>query len=106
MTRPTINRSGIYPALCRHCHRKPVIRPRGLCWTCYYTPGVLPRYPSLSKFAVPGVPDRDDEPPLPTPTTAPPGSAAKLAVLRERAARGERLWHPDDATHETTAERN
>lgn len=35
-------------------------------------------------------------------TQARPGSAQKLAVLRERAERGEDLWHPDDAHHFAT----
>lgn len=34
------------------------------------------------------------------PTDALPGSAAKVEVLRMRLARGESLWHPDDATGE------
>lgn len=38
--------------------------------------------------------------PLPTPTREAPGTDAKLEVLRERARRGERLFHPDDATVE------
>lgn len=33
----------------------------------------------------------------PEPTTHPPGSPGKLAVLIARAAAGEVLWHPDDA---------
>lgn len=32
-----------------------------------------------------------------TPTDHPPGSPGKLAVLADRAARGEDLFHPDDA---------
>lgn len=39
---------------------------------------------------------RGTEPP-PGPTDAPPGSAAKVAVLCERASRGLALWHPLDA---------
>lgn len=31
------------------------------------------------------------------PTAAWPGSAAKIAVMRRRASRGESLFHPDDA---------
>lgn len=31
------------------------------------------------------------------PTKSLPGTAAKLRILRRRAARGERLFHPDDA---------
>lgn len=32
------------------------------------------------------------------PTTALPGTPDKVAVMAERAARGETLFHPDDAT--------
>ncbi len=34
---------------------------------------------------------------LPTPTTAMPGTEEKIKVLAERWARGEALFHPDDA---------
>jgi hypothetical protein len=37
--------------------------------------------------------------PLPRrPTTAPPGSPARIAVYRRRAERGELLYHPRDAS--------
>jgi len=83
--------------LCRHCNRKFVNRPRGLCWTCWYTPGVRALYPSTSKFARRGVPDYCGRSPLPSPTAAPPGSPEKVAVLEARAARGQALWHPADS---------
>ena len=38
-----------------------------------------------------------DSPPLPAPTRALPGTPEKIAVLRERARRGQALWHPLDA---------
>ncbi len=38
-------------AACRHCGKRRVNRPRGLCWQCYYAPGVKDLYPSTSKFA-------------------------------------------------------
>jgi hypothetical protein len=41
---------------CRHCNRRKVHRPRGLCIVCYYTPEILALYPSTSKFA-PGKPE-------------------------------------------------
>lgn len=37
------------------------------------------------------------ERPLPEPCPFGPGSREKLAVLEERQAAGERLWHPGDA---------
>ena len=38
-------------AVCRHCSKCKVNRPRGLCWSCYYTPGVKEQFPSTSKYA-------------------------------------------------------
>lgn len=38
--------------LCRHCGRKYVNRPRGLCWECYRTPSVLELYPSTSPAVI------------------------------------------------------
>lgn len=38
--------------------------------------------------------------PLPTPTRTAPGSPERLAVLAERATRGEQLFHPADASAE------
>ncbi|XZE45975.1 hypothetical protein SH467x_001237 [Pirellulaceae bacterium SH467] len=43
--------------------------------------------------------DYTGEPPEPaTPTGARPGSFEKVQVMRERASRGEQLFHPQDAT--------
>lgn len=85
-------------ATCRHCHRKPVNRPRGLCWSCYYTPGVRDQYAITSKYARrgPGVSNVATLP-LGTPTGHAPGSAGKMAILQARLARGEELFHPLDA---------
>jgi hypothetical protein len=83
--------------LCRHCHRAPANRPRGLCWTCYYTPGLRDLYPSTSKFGRRGLDDFNGEAPLPlAPTRARPGSPEKVAVLEERARLRQSLWHPAD----------
>lgn len=83
--------------ICRHCHRKYVNRPRGLCWSCYYSPGMLDRYPSTSKYARRGVGNVCGNRPAPAaPTEAEPGSEEKVRVLTERAARHEQLWHPAD----------
>ena len=84
--------------LCRHCNRVPVNRPRGLCWSCYYSPGVREKYPSTSKFARRGVGNFNGNAPLPpAPTGALPGSPEKIAILAERAAKRQALWHPQDA---------
>lgn len=88
-------------AICRHCRKLKVNRPRGLCWTCYYTPGVKDQYPSTSKYAYRGIGSyfRNDCP-LPEPTTAPPGTPEKMLVLGLRAKAGQSLWHPLDAMYE------
>jgi len=83
---------------CRHCRRVNSNRPRGLCWSCYYTPGVRELFPSTSKFARRGLANGHVVVDLPNePTAAAPGSAAKVAVLEDRAQQGVALWHPDDA---------
>jgi hypothetical protein len=83
---------------CRHCNRKPACRPKGLCWGCYQAPGVRDAYPSTSKFARRGEPDRYGRPPPPdAPTAHEPGTPGKVAVLCERAANRQALWHPGDA---------
>ena len=86
-------------AICRHCSKSKVNRPRGLCWSCYYTPGVKDQYPSTSKYARRGVGNFNGNAPLPAePTVAAPGSPEKAAVLAERARLKQALWHPLDAT--------
>jgi hypothetical protein len=83
--------------MCRHCGRRKACRPVGLCWPCYYTPEVRALYPSTSKFARRGVGGGNvDRPPAPEATAARPGSAAKVAVMADRAAAGFALWHPND----------
>jgi len=87
--------------LCKHCANpdNAVNRPRGLCWSCYYTPGVKDMYPSTSKYARRG-PQVDfcgGYKLPPDPTDARPGTPEKQAVLMDRARRGVRLFHPDDA---------
>ena len=84
--------------ICRHCQKVKSNRPRGLCWSCYYRPGVRDQYPSTSKYARRGVSDFNGKTSQATlPTSALPGSEAKVAVLAERARLGLSLWHPLDA---------
>ena len=85
---------------CRHCGARKVNRPRGLCWGCYYAPGVRDLYPTRSVHGRrgPGHALAAYGRPLPAePTHAEPGSEAKIAVMSERVARGEQLFHPRDA---------
>ena len=87
-------------AICRHCTKSKVNRPRGLCWSCYYTPGVKEQYPSTSKYARRGVGNFSGSAPLPaSPTTAAPGTPEKLAVLEQRARLKQALFHPADARY-------
>jgi hypothetical protein len=66
---------------------------------CYYTPGVRALYPSTSKYARRGHGIFAGKAPLPPfPTTALPGTPAKIAILEERARLKQCLWHPDDAS--------
>jgi hypothetical protein len=84
-------------ALCRHCGRCPVNRPKQLCWGCYYTPGVADLYPPLSKYGCRGVGHGCGGYSLPEPTDAAPGSEDKLAVMAARAKAGVSIFSPLDA---------
>lgn len=84
--------------LCRHCQQANVARPRGLCWVCYYTPGVRELHPSTSKFGRRGLGLGAARTLPPWSTGALPGTPEKIAVLAQRAALRQELWHPDDAT--------
>ena len=86
--------------LCRHCN----VRPRradgtkfGLCWKCYNNKAVrvLYTYMDRRKEAFDSCLPVDPRP-LPTPTDAEPGSAAKLTVLCHRALYKQALHHPKD----------
>ncbi len=89
--------------LCRHCKRRLAARgKRGLCFADHCDPAIRALYPSESKFSSRwtwhGIPDTERVPPPPDrPTSATPGTEAKLLVLTERARRGRSLWHPYDA---------
>lgn len=87
-------------AICRHCSKCKVNRPRGLCWSCYYTPGVKEMFPSTSKYARRGVGNFSGNAPLPdAPTTAVPGTPEKLAILEQRAKMKCAIFHPADAKY-------
>lgn len=87
--------------LCRHCSAKRVNRPRGLCFPCFYAPGVRDLYPSTSKYSNRGYGNFAGLGLMPVaPTTAAPGSPEKVAVMEERAKRGERVNHAADARFE------
>lgn len=90
----------MFGAVCRHCRRCKVNRPRGLCWSCYYTPGLKEQYPSISKYANRGTGNGNESRPLPEPTATLPGTPERIDVLIERAEAGLALWHPRDAVRE------
>jgi hypothetical protein len=83
---------------CRHCQRVKQEKRRGLCYRCFDLPGVRDQYPSTSKYGNRAPPDRTGAAPLPErPTIEVPGSPGKIAVMAERARRGEQLFRTDDA---------
>ena len=88
-----------YPdGLCRHCGVKKINRPRALCWRCFHVEGVKDLYPPLpGSYAANSVPKAGQGRLPKEPTHHPPGSDGKMAVMAERAERGECLFHPDDA---------
>lgn len=73
---------------------------RWMCNTCYRSPArdLYPLPPEIAKFGqrpqqaktLGKIPSRA--------TDARPGSPEKIAVMAERAKRGESLFHPDDET--------
>jgi hypothetical protein len=87
------------PSPCRHCHKNRAHHRRGLCRSCYAKPEIRALYPRLKNDQDKGgLPDRTGYRPAPANSTdALPGSAAKVAILAERAAHAEALWHRGDA---------
>ncbi len=78
---------------CRHCHKATISRPRRLCFVCYRE--VKHLYPPDCKYGRRGVGNGNKLTRLPdTISDAEPGSAAKLAILADRAANGVSLFHP------------
>lgn len=88
---------------CRRCQTRKAYRAGGLCSNCYGTPGVRAQYPPDGQFSAErsGGDFFGGYHPPPEPAAGPPGSAAKLAALAERARLRVSLWHPRDADHET-----
>ena len=84
---------------CRHCGVRKVNRPRGMCWGCFYTPGVKGLYAITSKYARRGVGiGNAASRPAASPCTHPQGSPGRIESMAARAAAGESLFHPEDAT--------
>ena len=79
---------------CKHCDHTPANAPRGLCWVCYRNKEVR-RLHGVSTRS--GVEDFNGKAREPESTMTLPGTQDKVAVLMERARRGESLWHRKDA---------
>ncbi len=83
---------------CRHCHKnKARADRRGFCWACSRKPAVRQQYPETSKYGRRGVGIRAKGRPACQPTTALPGTEAKVADLAARAAAGQHLFCDADA---------
>lgn len=82
-------------AVCRSCQELRKIARRGICWRCYDNPAVRPQYARQIAFDGLGLDEGHRKPCEPTPHA--PGTPGKLLVLIDRAARGEELFHEDDA---------
>lgn len=83
---------------CRHCGKRRVNYPRGLCGPCYEDHSIRHRYPILrcKDASDVGLPS-SVRPLAPEPTQHAPGTEGKVAVLCRRAELGQLLWHPADA---------
>lgn len=79
---------------CQHCQMNLACRPRGLCYQCYLSRAIRRlHHPRTRNRLDTNCRTRR----LPArPTTAQPGSEAKLLVFQQRLARRESLFHPRD----------
>jgi hypothetical protein len=68
-------------------------RPRGLCWRCHNQSEVRKLYRSTTDSGTPHTGGFK----LGEPTEALPGTEEKVRVLKDRAAKGLALFHPQDA---------
>lgn len=84
--------------ICRHCGRETANRPRGLGWRCFNNLDIRRLYAPAQPWQYRGVNGGNHGRPLPTPTTAWPGTDEKVAVLAARAEAGQQLFHPHDVT--------
>jgi len=85
---------------CKHCDREFVPgsvarKPRGLCTRCYKRPEVVAKYPPLPGSYYGVTVEGDGRSPK-VPTHHLPGTPGKIEVMRQRAERGETLFHPLD----------
>ncbi len=80
---------------CRHCQQHPATRSRQLCYGCFENSSIRDLYPPMTRNKS----DRSRRNRrLPrVPTSAPPGSEAKIRVMQHRFMRRMQLFHPQDA---------
>lgn len=98
MTGDDVKGTAVSRPMCRHCNRVPMARPRGLCWCCFKDVAVRNLYPVDPVFGRRGSGTSGTTGAVPEwPTSAAPGTAEKRAVMANRAARGQTLFHPADA---------
>jgi hypothetical protein len=90
---------------CRHCLVRHATRARSLCWRCSLDPAVRALHPLGPRHRCDrrGVEDFNGAGRPCVPTRAQPNTAEKLAVLAERAAAGQSLFHRDDARRDDEA---
>jgi hypothetical protein len=90
---------------CKHCAKRKICRARGLCFVCSRTPEIRVRYAPKGRAEGWYGGETRASGRLPAePTHHPPGSEGKIAVMAERAARGESCFHPQDARNAPGAE--
>ena len=82
---------------CAHCGTRTVTRPRRLCGRCYADRRLRRQHAPAGPRGRRGFDAYGRRPLPPAPTSAPPGSPAKVLVLAERARCRQQLFHPDDA---------
>jgi len=88
--------------ICRHCRRRSVNRPRGLCGGCYYRDGVRDLYPPADERFSSSLPHaakyRNPNRPASRPTTALPGTPEKVQEMRRRVRYGQAIDPPRGRT--------
>lgn len=84
---------------CEHCQNSVSVKPRNLCSTCYYNPRIRGKYVMAKTDGRLGH-DYDFYGPGSNcmPTKELPGSEEKIEVMAKRAAKKQKLFHPEDAT--------
>jgi hypothetical protein len=96
--------------ICKNCARVVHNQGRGLCSGCYRRPEVREQFPANERYAAShplalgNAGFSNDERKLPPcPTSAIPGSEAKIQVMIERLLQGYHLHHPLDPKSSATA---